>query len=88
MYAVYILYSSRLDRYYIGSTADVAGRLRRHNSNSQGFTRAGRPWKLVFSEAYENKSYAEAREKQLKRWKNRARIEDLIKKNQEPDRLT
>jgi putative endonuclease len=78
MYAVYILYSSKLDKYYIGYSADVVGRLRRHNSHSRGYTCAGKPWILVYSENYENKSDAEAREKQLKKWKNRTRLEDLI----------
>jgi putative endonuclease len=79
MYAVYILYSSKLDRYYIGYSADVAGRLRRHNNHSMGYTCAGKPWILVYFENYENKSDAEAREKQLKKWKNRTRLTDLIK---------
>ncbi|MEZ5018605.1 MAG: GIY-YIG nuclease family protein [Bacteroidales bacterium] len=81
MYAVYILYSSKLDKYYIGSTADIAERLRRHNSHSKGFTCAGRPWILVYSECLNDKVSAEAREKQLKKWKNRARLEALIQKN-------
>jgi putative endonuclease len=80
MYAVYILYSSKLDKYYIGSSADVAGRLRRHNSHSKGFTSAGKPWTLVYSENFETKLDAEIREKQLKRWKNRVRLETLITK--------
>ena len=79
MYAVYVIYSSKLDRYYIGYSADVADRLRRHNSHSRGFTCAGKPWVLVYSENYENRSDAAAREKQLKKWKNRTRLVDLIK---------
>jgi putative endonuclease len=80
MYAVYVIYSSKLDRYYIGYSADVVDRLRRHNSHSKGFTCAGKPWVLVYSENYENRSDAAAREKQLKKWKNRTRLEDLIKR--------
>jgi len=82
MYAVYILYSSKLDKYYIGSSADIADRLRRHNSHSKGFTSTGRPWILVYSEEFGEKQEAEAREKQLKRWKNRERLNALIKKVQ------
>ena len=81
MYAVYILYSSKLDRYYIGYSADVDGRLRRHNDHSKGYTNTGKPWVLVYTEDYKNKSDAEAREKQLKKWKNKARLEELIMKN-------
>ncbi len=86
MYAVYILYSSKLDKYYIGSSADVFGRLRRHNSNSKGFTSTGRPWILVYTEVHANKHDAESREMQLKKWKNRTRIIALIRKGSEhPD---
>lgn len=78
MYAVYILYSSKLDKYYIGYTTDLVGRLRRHNSHSKGYTNAGKPWVLVYSEDYEKKSVAAAREKQLKKWKSRSGLELLI----------
>ena len=81
MYAVYILYSSKLDRYYIGYSSDIAGRLRRHNDHSKGYTNAGKPWILVYSEDYENKSDASAREKQLKKLKNRVRLEEIIKRS-------
>ncbi|MGJ1268824.1 GIY-YIG nuclease family protein, partial [Sphingobacterium spiritivorum] len=33
MYFLYILYSVQADRYYIGVTHDLEGRLRRHNSH-------------------------------------------------------
>ena len=78
MYAVYILYSSKLDRYYIGYSSDIAGRLRRHNDHSKGYTNAGKPWVLVYYEDYMKKSDASAREKQLKKLKNRVRLEEII----------
>jgi len=83
MYAVYILYSRKLDKFYVGSSADVSGRLRRHNSHSKGFTSAGRPWILLYTEEFAEKQEAETREKQLKRWKNRERLEALINKGSE-----
>ncbi len=86
MYAVYILYSSKLDKYYIGSSAEVIGRLRRHNSNSKGFTSTGRPWILVYTEVHANRHDAESREMQLKRWKNKERLKTLFKNGSEhPD---
>ena len=86
MYTVYILYSSKLDKLYVGSSADVSGRLRRHNSHSKGFTSTGRPWILLYTEEFAEKQEAEAREKQLKSWKNRERLEALINKGSEhPD---
>ncbi len=86
MYAVYILYSSKLDKYYIGYSADIIGRLRRHNSHSKGFTSTGRPWILVYSELFADKHDAESREQQLKKWKNKERLKKLIEKcSEHPD---
>ena len=86
MYTVYIIYSQRTDRYYIGYSSNVIDRLRRHNSHSKGFTAAGKPWTLVYREDYNDKKEAEEREKQLKGWKNRSRIKALIEKGSEhPD---
>jgi putative endonuclease len=86
MYTVYILYSEKIDRYYIGYSSDVQSRLRKHNNASKGFTNTGRPWIIVYTESFDNKKDAENREKQLKRWKNRTRLESLIKAGSEhPD---
>ena len=38
MYYLYILYSRKMDCYYIGSTGNVADRLRKHLSRHGGFT--------------------------------------------------
>lgn len=86
MYSVYIIYSQKLNKYYIGYSSDVEDRIKKHNSNSKGFTNLGKPWTLIYSEQYDSKMEAMAREKQLKNWKNRERIEQLIKKGSEhPD---
>jgi putative endonuclease len=86
MYYSYILYSSKLDKYYIGSTSDLAGRLRRHNSSGSGFTSTGKPWELVYQEEYPDKSQALKREKQLKSWKSRERLQSLISGSGHPGR--
>jgi putative endonuclease len=78
MHHVYVLYSDLLDKYYIGSTADVERRTTQHNSLPEGFTKAGRPWSLVYVEDFESKSEALKREKYLKRMKSRRFIEELI----------
>ncbi len=78
MYYCYILYSQKLDKYYIGSTNDVQGRLSRHNSSNKGFTSTGKPWGLKYFEQFEDRKSALAREQQLKKWKNRALIERLV----------
>ena len=86
MYSVYIIYSEKLDKYYIGYSADVQDRLLKHNRKSKAFSSSGRPWILVFQESFDTKKEAMAREMQLKKWKNRQRIEALINSGSEhPD---
>jgi putative endonuclease len=76
----YILYSEKLDRYYIGSTGDdIYERLRRHNSNHKGFTGRTDDWKIVYSEKYNSKPDALTREKSLKSLKSRVKLEELIR---------
>jgi len=78
MFSVYIIYSQKLDKYYIGSSADVEDRLRKHNRRSKGFSSLGKPWILLYTECFDIKKEAMAREKQLKSRKNRERLESLI----------
>jgi putative endonuclease len=54
----YILYSSRIDKYYIGSTDNLEWRLERHNLGWGKFTKGGIPWKLVYHETCQTKSEA------------------------------
>jgi putative endonuclease len=77
----YILYSATKDKNYVGHTGDALEvRLRKHNSNHKGFTGGRGDWTLVHKEAFNTKSEASARERQIKRWKSRVMIEQLIGK--------
>lgn len=49
MFYVYILYSSSLGKYYVGSTENVENRLQQHNSGKGNFTKKGVPWFLIVS---------------------------------------
>jgi putative endonuclease len=80
MYYVYIIYSESADRYYIGYCSELASRLEKHNAGATLSTKPYRPWKLVYSEPFENKSDAIKREKALKKMKNRKYLETLIDK--------
>jgi putative endonuclease len=81
-YYTYILYSQSRDRYYIGSTTNLEQRLIRHNAGATPSTKAGRPWVIVYTEAFDSKTEALKRENYLKRMKSRSFIENLIKKAQ------
>ena len=55
MYVLYILYSERLDHYYVGYTNDIERRLSEHNRRKGKYTDRGIPWELVYTEEYELK---------------------------------
>jgi len=78
MHYVYILYSKRLDRYYVGRTENIEKRLVDHNAGRSTYTRRGRPWVLVYKEEFERKAGAIDRETEIKRRKSRRYIEKLV----------
>jgi putative endonuclease len=73
-YFVYILYSQRLDRYYVGQTNDLTERIRRHNRGIEKYTSAGIPWELVFYDRVSTRGEAMKRERKLKNLKSRAKM--------------
>ena len=78
-FIVYILYSEKKNRYYIGYTHDsLPERIRKHNSNHKGFTGGLGDWLLVYQEKFEAKKLAMERESKIKSWKSRVMIEKLI----------
>ena len=77
-YFTYILYSERKNRYYVGHTSDLEGRLRRHNSNHKGYTGQSCDWQLVYFETFMSKSNAYHREREIKSWKSRKKLLELI----------
>ena len=85
MYYLYILYSKQLDRYYIGycGTA-IEARLAKHLSNHKGYTGRAKDWIICYTEAYESRSAACRRERELKSWKSRNRLEALIAQDTPP----
>ena len=76
---VYILFSAKRNRYYIGHTGDcLEERLRKHNSDHKGYSGKTGDWKVVYSEEYDTKPMAYAREREIKSWRSRKMIEKLI----------
>jgi putative endonuclease len=84
MFYLYILQSESSGRYYIGQTDNLDRRLAEHNNpeciSSKTTKRFKGPWELVYSEKYPNRSAAMARERQIKAWKSRKAINELILK--------
>ena len=75
----YILYSSKRDRYYVGSSGVGAElRLARHNEGWTRSTKSGIPWELKLVRSFETKTEALKWERMVKRQKSRVFIERLI----------
>ena len=66
MFYVYVLQSVLHGRFYIGFTTNIENRLVTHNAGGNVSTKAGRPWKMIYHEAYLLKEDALGREKFLK----------------------
>jgi putative endonuclease len=83
---VYILYSERTDKYYIGSTVNLDHRLYHHNLGATPSTKAGSPWRVVHTESFPDLKAARARERAIKRKKSRRYIEWLISSSEKAQR--
>ena len=75
----YILFSQKLNKYYVGSTTDLERRLTEHNRGKEKFTSLGVPWVLVYKDSFEFLIDARKREGHIKKQKSRIYIENLIK---------
>ena len=66
-YYVYVLYSKKYDKIYIGYTSNLEVRMSYHNETARkGYTKRYRPWEVLYKEEYKTKLEALKREKQLK----------------------
>ncbi len=66
MFYVYVLWSEKLQKRYVGFTADLIKRVAEHNSGKSPFTKSAIPWEIIYSENYTTGSDARRREKFLK----------------------
>jgi putative endonuclease len=53
-------------------------RLRKHNSKHKGFTGKISDWIVAYFENFESNTLAHKRELEVKKWKSRKRIEQLV----------
>ncbi len=79
MFTVYVLFSNKYDKIYVGYTSNLEQRFLSHNELSKkGWTVRFRPWKVIYTEEYNTKVEAMKREKQLKTASGRNYIRSLI----------
>ena len=66
-YTVYILYSQKRSRYYVGQTHNIDDRIKRHNSGFVPSTKSGLPWELILTIDVKTRSEAMKLEKKIKK---------------------
>ncbi len=82
MYYVYILASQKNGTLYVGITSDLVKRIWQHkNEVVEGYTQKYAVKNLVYFEQYENVDDAILREKRLKHWNRKWKLELIEKMN-------
>ncbi len=79
-FTVYILYSEKYNKIYIGYTSNLIQRFYSHNQlGKDGYTLKFRPWTMIYTEVFQQKADAMKKEKQLKSANGRSWIHLKIK---------
>ena len=72
MFTIYVLKSIKFWKYYIWYSSNIEKRILRHNNWEVKSTKFYKPYEIVYTESYDNKTEALKREKELKKikWNN------------------
>jgi putative endonuclease len=73
---VYILFSEQRGRYYVGQTASIIERLKRHNQGRVSSTKTGIPWKVVLQIEVLDRSESLILERRIKKRGAKRYIDD------------
>ena len=49
MFTVYILYSNKVNKFYVGYTSDIHLRLSQHNDALSKYSKSGIPWQIIYT---------------------------------------
>jgi len=79
MFIVYVLRSEKDNKRYVGFTENLTRRLFEHNSGLVTSTKNRRPFKLIYTEQFENKQEAMKREKFFKSHQGRNFLDSIGK---------
>ncbi|MFH0907814.1 MAG: GIY-YIG nuclease family protein [bacterium] len=78
IFCFYVLRSLKSGRLYKGQTQDIEQRVRQHNTGKTRSTKAGRPWRLVYSETYAAREQAIERERYFKSLKGGRELKKIL----------
>lgn len=79
MFYTYILKSIKNNSYYIGSCKNTEVRFQQHNKCLVKSTKRYAPWTIIHIENFQTLKESLKRERQIKSWKSRSAIENLMK---------
>jgi putative endonuclease len=79
LFHTYILKSQSTGRFYVGHTENLTKRIFEHNNNRAKSIKNRGLWQLYYSEAFETRSQAAQREREIKSMKSRLYIESLVR---------
>ncbi len=91
MFYVYVLYSNKHDKFYVGHTPDPKKRLHEHNAYETGnkFTAKYQPWKMAtYFPVSEDRGKAMIVERFIKKQKSRTFLKKVIDNCQNVDFIT
>jgi putative endonuclease len=77
-YTVYVLFSEKYQKIYIGYTSNLLQRFNSHQVLGKDWTAKFRPWSIIYCEYFSEKSDAQKREIQLKQYRGRVNIHNQI----------
>ena len=79
MYYVYVLRSQLDENLYVGYTANLGDRLRRHERGEVPSTRLRRPFELIFYEGFKSMEDAKRRESYFKTSKGKSSLRLMLR---------
>ncbi len=77
-YYVNILKSLIAEKSYVGFTENLKRRIKEHNSGKSHFTKKYKPWELVYTEEFDDKTTAIRREKYFRSSVGRRKIKVIF----------
>ncbi|MEX1014749.1 MAG: GIY-YIG nuclease family protein [Candidatus Paceibacterota bacterium] len=77
-YFIYVLYSKKFKKSYVGVTNNLERRLNEHNSKKSFYTKRYVPWEIIYSEKYDNLKSARKRERYLKSAAGRKFLKEIF----------
>ena len=79
LWYVYVLYSGKDQKFYIGSTNNVKRRVAEHNQGKNISTAKRLPLKLIYFEGHLSKEDAQRRERYYKSTKGKVTIRQILR---------